>query len=483
MAEAITGALCVIPSCLQVGEAFDLKLKLLGAIHPIPCRNGWRTVKPGLGSPYNLSVERRIQYLDNCPAQWTGELAVLPQAALAGPARLVFDGTQQGVFDGDTRPIAHFSGFSFTQPGVHFVEMIEPVSGRRISSNPVWVTADQPARRLYWGDPHWHTIFTDGLRCPEELYAFARDEAFLDFGMLTDHMEGLTARQWDYQVAVTNDYNQAGRFATLVAQEWTSMKYGHRNLYFRDDHATARSSLDPRFDTLQKLWDSLADSEVVVIPHHSANVTMGVDWSHGWHPELERAVEIHSVWGCSERPASAGNPLPIQVMKGEKPGQHVLDALRRGYRLNFVGGGDIHDGRPGDELHSQQVNTGEYPGLRPQGFTGLWAPTLARETVYDSLRAGATYATVRSRILLDAQPRQLGTGLEIAVLAASEHGIHMVELVHNGQTVATMTPGADARLAQGTMIATAAKAGDFCFVRVTTAQGQLAWSSPHWPTA
>ena len=55
-------------------------------------------------------------------------------------------------------------------------------------SNPIRATETAPAERIFWGDPHWQTFFSDGIRCPEELYAFARDEAFLDFGAITDHM-------------------------------------------------------------------------------------------------------------------------------------------------------------------------------------------------------------------------------------------------------------------------------------------------------
>ena len=46
-------------------------------------------------------------------------------------------------------------------------------------------------------------------------------------------MEAVTERQWEYFQAVTNDYNEPGRFVTLIGQEWTNHKPGHRNIYFR----------------------------------------------------------------------------------------------------------------------------------------------------------------------------------------------------------------------------------------------------------
>ena len=58
-------------------------------------------------------------------------------------------------------------------------------------------------------------------------------EAFLDFGAISDHMEAITDRQWDYFQAVSNDYNEPERFATLIGQEWTNHNPGHRNIYYR----------------------------------------------------------------------------------------------------------------------------------------------------------------------------------------------------------------------------------------------------------
>jgi uncharacterized protein DUF3604 len=273
---------CVIPSRLQVGEEFSIRVKVTGPLIPIPSVGQWDTMNPRLHGQFNLNPQRSIQYHDNCLPEWTGRLVV--DGEVAGPDAIVFNGVNQGVFPRDTRPIRVVGGFSFTTPGFHFIRLIDAETGLECSSNPVFVTTEAPAERIYWGDPHWQTFFSDGIRCPEELYAFARDEGFLDFGAITDHMEAVSDRQWDYFQAVTNDYNEPGRFVTLIGQEWTAHTPGHRNLYFRGDHAPAIRSTDPRYDTLEKLWkafDELADLDPIAIPHHPANVMMGVDWSLG----------------------------------------------------------------------------------------------------------------------------------------------------------------------------------------------------------
>ena len=57
--------------------------------------------------------------------------------------------------------------------------------------------------------------------------------------------------------------------------------------------------------------------------------------ARGHDPEMERLVEIHSVWACSERAEHQGNPYPIRVQGGETDGQHVIDALNLGYRFGM----------------------------------------------------------------------------------------------------------------------------------------------------
>jgi hypothetical protein len=302
---------CVIPSRLTVGEPFNARVRVLGEVRDVPCEGQWNTTKPQQHGPFNLNVQRGIKYRDNCLPDWSGTLRVLSDEDLDGPESVAFDGQNQGVFPSDTRPIADFGPFTWTRPGIHFLRLVEPESGAEAWSNPVNVTETPPEMRLYWGDPHWQTFFSDGVRCPEELYAFARDEAFLDFGAITDHVEALTDRQWEYFVSVTNDYNQPGRFATLVGQEWTKHNPGHRNIYYRKNSGPVLRSTDPRYDSLDKLWNALAQHDAIAIPHHTANRIMGVDWDAGWNPEFEstpygEAAKCPSTKAIHDRFSTAG---------------------------------------------------------------------------------------------------------------------------------------------------------------------------------
>lgn len=481
------GIRCVVPSRVMVGELFSIKVKVLGPVREIECSASGHDRKPALRSPFNLNVSRKIQYHDNCLPDWSGELEIVGANALSGSSTLVFDGLQQGVFPGDARPIRVFSGFALNAPGFHFITLRDKKSGVEGCSNPIFVTEQEPDFRIFWGDPHWQTFFSDGIRCPEELYAFARDEAFLDFGAISDHMEAITDRQWDYFQAVANDFNEPERFATLIGQEWTNHNRevgapGHRNIYYSGDGGPALRSNDPDCNTLEKLWrklDRIADQDALVIPHHTSNVTMGVDWQQGWNPKYEKAVEIHSIWGSSERHRDDGNIMPIEHCGGEMRGRHVLDALKMGYRLSFVGGGDIHDGRPGDQLHNES-----YPPKKSRfwqaGYTAVLAPSLSRKTVFDAMRSGRTYATTESRIYLDVVSRGENDNHCIGLETASEEGIREAVVVLNGEDAQTLKPDEDKRIIVQPSLSVPMEPGDFCYVRVTTDRNNVAWSSPRW---
>ena len=482
MAHAVTGLFVAAPSTVAVAERFGVGVKVLTTPYVAP--TGCFGPMPAVSGRYNLSP-RGIRYMDNVPPEWDGMLGIDGDAGYEGPTSLAF-AEGNGPYVNDTRPIRRIENMCFRTPGLKFITFHDPVSGVTARSNPIDVTAQAPAERLWWGDIHSQTFFSDGLRCPEELYAFAQHEAFLDVFAVSDHALALTDRQWDYFVGVTNDCYQPGRFATLVGLEWTSSKWGHRNAYFRGDGGPIWRANDPVLGELPNLYRAAREHGALLVPHHSANAQMGVDWSLGHDPEVERLVEIHSIWGNSERPASAGNPYPIRNHGGEKPGQHVIDALRRGYRFGFVGGGDIHDGRPGDELHHFQSQPVMYANLWRQGITGFWARDLTREAIFDALWNRRVYATTNARILLRftvaGEPmgsRVTASGpVAVHTYAASEVPIAHAELVCNGQDVQTIEPGS-CELDWDTVDEPTDGQG-YYYVRITRTDGQMAWSSPVW---
>lgn len=477
-----TGIFAVVPSVVKVGEPFWAGVKVLTEPYFVgaACYSPFLSVR----GRYNLSP-RGIAYMDNVPRSWTGSIQIEGGESYEGPTYVSFK-HGQGPYPNDHRPIRRIGPIKFTKPGLHFVTFKEPCTGITQLSNPIWVCEREPAERLFWGDIHSQTFFSDGLRCPEELYSFARDEAFLDIFALSDHSEMLSDRQWEYFIGVTNDFNDPGRFVTLVGLEWTSQRWGHRNVYFPGESGPILRCNDPVWGELPNLYEAARLHGALVIPHHSANAVMGVDWSLGHDPEVERLVEIYSIWGNSERAAEQGNPRPIRVTGGEKKGQHVVDALRLGRRFGFIGGGDIHDGRPGDELHIYQRKPEEYRRLHRQGLMGVWARDLTRECIFEALWNRRVYAATNVRIILrfHIAGHPMGSQIKhtepvpISVECASEVPISRIDLVRNGTDHLQIHP--DRRQVCWSCQDQPETDTTWYYVRVTREDGEMAWSSPIW---
>ncbi|MDP6779856.1 MAG: CehA/McbA family metallohydrolase [Candidatus Latescibacteria bacterium] len=474
----ITGLHVVAPSVIAVGEAFSIGVKVVCAPRKCAISRGADPV----GSIFNLSY-RGIHFMDNVPLGWRGTLDVSASEGHEGPDRLRFAAAEEERH----RPVGRFGSLKFTSPGFKFITVRDPLSGLECTSNPIRVTNGPVEERLFWGDLHSQTYFSDGLRSPEELYTFARDEAFLDIFGLADHSECLTDRQWDYFTDVTNDFNEPGRFATLVGFEWTKHDPGHRNLYYPGDRGPIARADDPVLGNLKELHKLARDHGALLVPHHSANVVMGVTWEEGHDPEAERLVEIYSTWGNSERPAARGNPRPIRNLQGEKDGRHVQDALSLGYRMGLVGGGDIHDGRPGDEMHTLQQKPEGYRNLWRQGIMGVWATELTRPAIFQALMERRTFATTNVRTYLRFSVDGACMGSEIAhtgprkisVAAASEVPFARVEIVRNGEDIILDEPNERIVEAEFEDPSLLTKPAHY-YARLTREDGEMAWSSPVW---
>lgn len=468
----ITGIYIVAPSVLKTGEEFTLKFKILTEPYIVDW-SCW-IKPPNLAGPYNLSP-RGIRYLDNV---YSGDIKAV-EVDLDG-RKIRFD-EFHGIFQGDKRRFGTISGLRFDTSGIKFVKIRYPQAGIEATSNPIMVK-DKIDYKIYWGDPHSQTFFSDGLRCPEELYTFARDEAFLDFFSVSDHSEYITDRQWEYFCSVANDFNENGRFVTLIAQEWTDHKIGHRNIYYSRDYGPI---LRAGIDGIEKVYEVAHKHKALVIPHHSANVRMGVNWNLGHDAEVEKLVEIYSVWGNSEISKEQGNTRPITVLGGEKHGQHVVDALNMNYKFGFVAGGDIHDGRPGDELHSLQEKVESYKNLYRQGITAVYAKNLTRRDIFDALWERKCYATSNIKPVLNFSINGVDSGstisepkkLYFSISGASEVPFRKIFVISGGKVYREFS-------IEGNYFEQEFEnnySGEqYFYVRVQRVDGEMAWLTPIW---
>ena len=303
------------------------------------------------------------------------------------------------------------------QPGVYRFD-VRSLDGKLTGrSNPVWVEQN-PTSRIYWGETHAHSGFSEGMGSIDRFYTWARDDAWLDFAGLSEHDIWLDDSEWRTMNDAVRRYTEPGRFIAYLAYEWTVNRAngGHHNVFFRSPGRDRVPS--QMYYNLSLLYQGLRDKymtkDVLVIPHaHQAG-----DWRHS-DPDLERLVEIASMHGTFEW---FGNYY-----------------LRQGYEVGFVGASDDHRTRPG------------YSGTMPNGnlqqmnsLVAVRAKTKGSNEIFDALRDRATYAASDAqRILLEFQLNNQPAGQRIAY--SNDRRIHArfsgtspidrVEVIKNGEVI------------------------------------------------
>ncbi len=328
-----------------------------------------------------------------------------------------------------------------------------------------------PARaygmHTYFGDIQQHSAHSDGIGCADEPYLRARYQYADDFVALTDHESFIGKRtspgEWEYLKDVADLHHAPGRFATMIAYEWTGRRFpgpGHKCVYFRERDKPLLSRDDVPVG--RDIVEQIAALGGFTSPHH-------IGWTgcdEDGHGPGQPVWEICSCHGCYEH---ADHPLG---QRGELRDQMVDVMLKKGHRFGFTGSSDSH----GLLFHH-----GEARKRDPfrTGLTGVQASELTREAVFDALMARRCYATSGAKILLDvrANGAPMGSTLsedeaEFVICSVGEDVIETIELITERGVVHSRR--IDAR--EGELRVSARFS--FAYARVTQTDGEMAWSSP-----
>lgn len=297
---------------------------------------------------------------------------------------------------------------------------------------------------LYFGDLHVHTSLSDGRAEPSD--AFAAGRAHLDFIALGDHAQfpdlpwvddqtnrGLAGwpeavprekERWhDVQTLVRQHY-VPGEFAPFLGYEWTSQRWGDHNVYYLRDDEPIRYA-----KSLHELYDSLANVEAIVIPHHTSYPTghRGIDWDC-FDCRKSPLVEIYSCHGSSETDTGY-YPLFGAMGPGCTAGtaRRGLDA---GHIFGFAASSDGHSG---------------FPGRYGTGLVAVRAEALTRPALWEAFQERRTYAVTGDRVSLDFRLNELPMGSivhtrseEPSRLVVEVDGwdcLSHVEIIKNGDVV------------------------------------------------
>lgn len=299
---------------------------------------------------------------------------------------------------------------------------------------------------LYWGDLHNHNEVGYGEGSLERSFRLARNT--LDFYAFTPHtwwpdlpdrdskvrdkhLAGfkIVKNRWNEVIEILNNFYEEGKFVTIPAWEWHSLRWGDWCVYFPGSSAEYS-----RAETLTELKQFTSRKGAVIIPHHCAYARgfRGTDWD-SFDPEYSPAAEVFSEHGDSMEPESP-HGMYGHSMGGSVPSQSALHQLTSGKRFGITASTDDHYG---------------HPGSFGCGLTGLWAEDLNREQIWGSLNSKRTYAVTGDRIGLafsmgdafmggNIPPKD---GIPIRISVAGRSALDKIDLIKNGRTFRSWTGG------------------------------------------
>jgi hypothetical protein len=360
--------------------------------------------------------------------------------------------------------------------------------------------------RLYFGEIHAHSgqVGGDeevgdfagcGVGSRKEGYEYALGPGGVDFFAMTDHEHQIAPDPEDY-FGLAEAYERPGRFAVLPAYEFTSVLYGHRNVYFGGPGGTlVPSGKDGTWITWEpkhaaapaELWEGLEKNGVPFFTavHHPSSASHPAAKTI-FHPEHDRLVEIYSCWGSSEYYGDFPRGVADRYRQ-----LYVRDMLAEGQRLGFIASSDGHDGCPGNN-QSPGVKHHHIYHFCGSGRAVVLAEELRRDAVFEALRARRCYATTGVPIVLSFTVNGHRMGSEIAALSGAErprlrigvegtNGLKEIRIVKNGRVVHTEWPhGLFAHDLEWEDAAYEAGTPACYYVRVVQKDYESAWSSPVW---
>lgn len=391
----------------------------------------------------------------------------------------------------------------FNEQGIYTIQLLNTATKEVFRSSPIKCFTIN-AKHLYWGMLHGESERYDSTESIESyLRHFRDDKAYNYVGTSAfENVEETPNETWKLLNQNVSDLNEDDRFTTLLGFQWvgTPGTEGVRHIVYAKDNRPLPRKKDSKNNTLKKLYKTFAPKEIISIP----TFTMGKGYEFNFDefdPEVERVVEIYNTWGCSEMSKKEGNPLPISSTT--KNGvQETLDgsvqkALLRGHRFGFVAGG-LDDRGPYSDFFEGGQN--QYA----PGMTAIISQEHNRQALIDALYNRSCYATTGERIILGLDISGVAMGKEtnttekpglifnrhISGYVAGTTDLTKVEIIRNGKVLTTFNPKGysmeftydDLQPLAKAVIDNKDKKAPFVYyyLRVTQADGHMAWSSPIW---
>jgi hypothetical protein len=317
---------------------------------------------------------------------------------------------------------------------------------------------------------------------PDEILLFARDRGRLDVVVMQENdFYNFPLTDYEYQLgAFYSRVLSARNFLALPGYEWTQRLPTDRKLpidqprFWGASYSNHRTVIYPRAggplvrytdvgNNVQRLYD-------VVTKHGGVMHTQHAEFDFTGAPG-EVAIEVTAGWGIYFL-----NPGKIHA------------TLNRGFRAGFVGTSDSHRRNPG----------------LGGGLTGIYASELTPDAILEAYRARRVFATSGARIAVEARADGVLMGkdttvrdrVKLTVMAQGSRPIRRATLLRDGENVKVFTVTGEKSSANFEYEVTESAPGTHWYYwrieqdgvsqhyggNVSTAFGNLAWSTPHWVT-
>ena len=350
----------------------------------------------------------------------------------------------------------------------------------------------EPEYKLFFGEMHGHTNLSDGQTQIDDYFVNIRDRAKLDFAALTDHDHGGIGHaelwdegKWDIIRNKVREYNQPGKFTTLLAYERDSYPW-YNNLvvyYGNHDGELLRGEHDGEI-TRQELAVWLKRPDLLLVPHDTYMLSAGCDFN-SIPPELmPPLLEIISRGDCAEY---FDHPL-FRKHDTWCRGGAWQDALRNGGRVGVIAGSDDHLGHNGMTVDEPDPRCPHhYEGIaKYPGITGVWAKENSLPAIFKALKQRRCYGFTGGRMRLDFRINGHYMGEEFTLSAkdprtiwfdfSADSAVDRVTLIKNERDHLIFRNCGR----QLFFDYRSERECDCYYIRAITADGRWCWSSPIW---
>jgi hypothetical protein len=391
----------------------------------------------------------------------------------------------------------------FNEAGIYKIQL-RNLQTKEVFFSPPIKCLQEGTLSLFWGVLHGESDRFDSREDIEAYLRHMRDDRSLQFIATScfDSEEETSNEQWKTLLQQVAEFNEEDRFVAMVGFQWLGEpnEEGLRQFLYSKDAKPILRRKDTKSNSLKKIYKTNNPKEMIAIPSFSMGKSTCYNFQD-FNLEFERVAEIYNAWGSSECPAKEKNARPIVGSGKNTIAENVegslVKALNAGKRFGFTAGG-YDDRGPYSELF--ETTQAQYSA----GLTAILAKEHNRASLIEALQARSCFATTGERMVVGLQIAGFGMGAEIDTKARPglEFNRHIVgfaigtgplaevSLIRNGKLFRNLEIKGDrAEFAIDDMDLISEITLDggpekppfvYYYLRVTQADGHIAWSSPIW---